>query len=146
VQMPEMDGFEATARIREREKSTGEHVPIVAMTASAMVGDRERCFGAGMDAYVSKPIHAAELYETLANVRGGQALAGQCAAAAGHGVGIDASTSASAHAKLNPTAPPPLTFDKTALLARVGGREDRMRTIIGAFVKESSGLLAEMHQ
>jgi CheY-like chemotaxis protein len=65
VQMPVMDGFEATAAIRAREAGTGGHLPIVALTAHAMKGDLERCLDAGMDAYVSKPIRAAELYELL---------------------------------------------------------------------------------
>jgi two-component system sensor histidine kinase/response regulator len=65
VQMPEMDGFEATAAIREREKKSGTHVPIVAMTAHAMVGDKERCRAAGMDDYLSKPIRPEELSEVL---------------------------------------------------------------------------------
>jgi CheY-like chemotaxis protein len=65
VQMPEMNGFEATAAIRERELSTGTHIPIIAMTAYAITGDKERCIAAGMDAYVSKPIRARELFETL---------------------------------------------------------------------------------
>ena len=65
VQMPVMDGFEATDAIRTREAATGGHLPIVALTAHAMKGDLERCLAAGMDAYVSKPIRAAELYELL---------------------------------------------------------------------------------
>ena len=69
IQMPEMDGFEATAAIREREKSqVGSHVPIIAMTAHAMAGDRERCLEAGMDGYVSKPINVQELTEALENL------------------------------------------------------------------------------
>ena len=65
VQMPEMDGFEATAAIRRREKEHGGHIPIVAMTAHAMAGDRERCLEAGMDAYVSKPLRPVDLLTTV---------------------------------------------------------------------------------
>ncbi|MDQ1239984.1 MAG: two-component system, sensor histidine kinase and response regulator [Thermodesulfobacteriota bacterium] len=65
VQMPEMDGFEATHLIRENEKSTGKHIPIIAMTAYAMKGDKERCQEAGMDGYISKPIDQGELFGTL---------------------------------------------------------------------------------
>ncbi len=68
VQMPEMDGFEATAVIREREQSIGGHLPIIAMTAHAMKGDRERCLSAGMDGYVSKPIRIQELFMVIDDV------------------------------------------------------------------------------
>lgn len=63
--MPEMDGLEATAAIRKKEKSTGKHVPIVAVTAHAMKGDRERCLSSGMDGYIAKPIQAKELFAEI---------------------------------------------------------------------------------
>lgn len=63
--MPELGGLEATAIIREREKRTGIHIPIYALTAHAMKGDRERCLAAGMDGYLSKPIQSRELRKAL---------------------------------------------------------------------------------
>ena len=69
VQMPEMGGFEATRKIRERERGGSVHIPIIAMTAHAMTGDRERCLEAGMDDYISKPIRAAALIELLDKYR-----------------------------------------------------------------------------
>jgi two-component system sensor histidine kinase/response regulator len=69
VQMPEMDGFEATRRIRELEEATGGHIRIAAMTAHAMAGDRERCLAAGMDDYVSKPLRKEDLLRTLDGAR-----------------------------------------------------------------------------
>jgi signal transduction histidine kinase/CheY-like chemotaxis protein/HPt (histidine-containing phosphotransfer) domain-containing protein len=65
IQMPEMDGLTATRLIREQERATGAHIPIVAMTAHAMKGDRETCLEAGMDEYVTKPIHATRIQEAI---------------------------------------------------------------------------------
>lgn len=73
VQMPEMDGFEATAAIRELERTTGGHIPIIAMTAHAMQGDRERCLLAGMDGYLSKPVRPGEIRSVLERLIGTQA-------------------------------------------------------------------------
>ncbi|MDB5384841.1 MAG: rpfC [Planctomycetaceae bacterium] len=68
VQMPEMSGFETTAKIRDREHESGKHLPIIALTAHAMKGDRERCLAAGMDGYVTKPIQAKELFEVVNSI------------------------------------------------------------------------------
>ena len=69
IQMPEMDGFEATTAIREAEQSTGQHIPIIAMTAHAMKGDREHCLEAGMDGYIAKPIKPKDLMDAIENLR-----------------------------------------------------------------------------
>jgi two-component system sensor histidine kinase/response regulator len=75
VQMPELDGFAATARVRERERGSGAHLPIVAMTACALPGDRERCLAAGMDDYLSKPIQAQELLAIIERLSAAPAVA-----------------------------------------------------------------------
>jgi len=70
IQMPIMNGYEATAAIREREQATGEHIPIIALTAHAMKGDEAQCLAAGMDAYLAKPFRADELYEIVERYAG----------------------------------------------------------------------------
>ncbi len=79
LQMPELNGFEATAAIRERERVTGAHIPIIALTAHALKGDRERCIEAGMDDYISKPIEAEKLFDLI------EAAASQSAPASHNG-------------------------------------------------------------
>ncbi len=72
VQMPEMDGFQATHAIREKEQKTGKHIPIIALTAHAMKGDQERCIAAGLDGYVSKPLQITELLQAIEKATGNQ--------------------------------------------------------------------------
>jgi CheY-like chemotaxis protein/HPt (histidine-containing phosphotransfer) domain-containing protein len=85
MQMPEMNGYDATAAIRSEEQGTGRHIPIIAMTAEAMKGDREHCLDAGMDDYISKPFDAEALYQIVA------AAPAQACAAAGTPVAVEAS-------------------------------------------------------
>jgi two-component system sensor histidine kinase/response regulator len=120
VQMPEMGGFEATAIIREREKTAGRRIPIIAMTAHAMKGDRERCLKAGMDEYVSKPISVKELEEKL------RAIVPQAGSSA------------------PPIEQPEELIDRKEALSRVDGDMDLMREIMAAFVDTSPKLLAQM--
>ena len=68
IQMPVLDGLDATAEIRDRERGTGTHTPLIALTANAMKGDRERCLQSGLDAYIAKPLRPAELFRTIDEV------------------------------------------------------------------------------
>jgi PAS domain S-box-containing protein len=114
VQMPEMDGFEATAAIREWEKTTGKHIPIVAMTAHAMKGDRERCLAAGMDGYVSKPIRIGDLEEAVIQAT----VAKQSSSTEG----------------ANPTAGG--IMDEAAVLAGLGGNRKLLRDLARLFLAD----------
>jgi PAS domain S-box-containing protein len=141
VQMPELGGFEATARIREWERRGGRRVPIIALTAHAMKGDRERCLQAGMDGYVAKPILSRELFQTMADVLravGSAPLPGAGAPAA-----------AVARASRNSTAEGgamPDEFDREAALERVGGDRALLRELIDMFQAEVPGWLAGLNE
>jgi len=77
IQMPKMDGFQATQLIRAKERETGLHLPIIAMTAHAMKGDREKCLAAGMDDYIAKPLNVKQLTETIAKIMSLHPAAGE---------------------------------------------------------------------
>jgi PAS domain S-box-containing protein len=119
IQMPLMDGFEATRVIRERERGTDSHIPIIAMTAHAMKGDREHCLAAGMDGYVSKPLKPTELFSVLE-------------AAAKGGGEADATTLATR------------VLDRGKLLHRVAGDTELLNELITIYQEEAPKLLNEI--
>jgi CheY-like chemotaxis protein len=111
VQMPEMDGLEATAAIRARERATGGHVRIVAMTARAMNGDRERCLSSGMDGYLSKPINREMLTATVEQ-EAPEAQVERCATASGGSI------------------------DRAELMERLDGDQDLLADVIAIFLDD----------
>jgi two-component system sensor histidine kinase/response regulator len=123
VQMPKMNGFEATAAIRDREQGTGSRVPIIALTAHSMKGDRERCLEAGMDGYVSKPIQAAELFVALEAVL--TPAFGHPSPPTAGGEGPEARQ----------------VFDPAGLLERLEGDDELLAELTSLFVAEYPGLL-----
>src|SRR5262249_44446063 len=152
LQMPVMGGLEATTAIREREKETGKHLRIVAMTAHAMNGDRERCIAAGMDGYLSKPVDPQMLFAVVeqpaeeaetANAAPTNAAAGS-AASSTSSTGSTATTSAGAAAgpqRVTPAAGP-VTFDEEDLRARVAGDEQLMADVVRLFMDDCPKRLA----
>jgi PAS domain S-box-containing protein len=120
VQMPELDGLEATALIRNREKATGGHIPIIAMTAHALKGDRERCLEAGMDGYVSKPINIMEVDSAIAAVMGWP-----------HPAGKDTGRAAQPAASMN------FDIDFAKMLERLGGDEQLLHEVIEIFIDQA---------
>jgi len=125
VQMPEMDGFAATAAIRAGESETGGHLPIIAMTAHAMKGDRERCLAAGMDDYVSKPVQSAELRRALEAVTSAAWVPSEAPAFEG-------------------CARP--ACDLRAALELVGGDEQFLDEVIALFQQDAPRLLGEVRE
>jgi CheY-like chemotaxis protein len=122
VQMPEMGGFEATAIIRERERRAGGHIPIIALTAHAMKGDKERCLEAGMDGYVSKPIQAKELWRVIDSL----GVAGR---------------SAEPSAPVRPADDGESAFNRAEALERTDGDADLLRELADLFLTECPGYL-----
>jgi two-component system sensor histidine kinase/response regulator len=123
LQMPEIDGFEATRAIRLQEQATGAHLPIVAMTAHAMKGDRERCLAAGMDGYVSKPIEIRELIGVIESLT---SASPEAAPAGGDGTAGDGA------------------LDADAALGRLDGDAEVLAELAEAFVDDHARLLSEM--
>jgi signal transduction histidine kinase/CheY-like chemotaxis protein len=124
IQMPEMDGFEATAIIRKEEEATGKHLPIIAMTAHAMEGDRKRRLAAGMDGYIAKPIQVEDLIDALKNL-------GQPPAAEG-----------ARTAKRREQEP----IDTASALARVGGNGELLKEMVALFLKELPTLMTNLRE
>jgi CheY-like chemotaxis protein len=123
LQMPEMSGYEAVALIRQREQATGKHIPIVAMTAHAMEGDREKCLAAGMDHYVAKPIDKKRLFEAVESF----------------------------FVKRPPTEGQnmnqkdlQLSFDPSVVLKRVDGDQELLKEVTGLFLEDTPRLMAEV--
>jgi CheY-like chemotaxis protein len=124
VQMPIMDGLEATAEIRSGEQVTGKHIPVIALTAHAMKGDREQCIAAGMDAYLPKPVHVTELLALLTRVTNGTSRPQQS---------LD-------------SAPAVSSFDFNDLLTRVEGDRSLLAELIQIFRSESPRILLEIRR
>jgi PAS domain S-box-containing protein len=125
VQMPEMGGLEATAAIREREKSTGSHVPIIAMTAHAMEGDRDRCLKAGMDGYIAKPVSAKELFEKVEGLH----------KVNNHTLPTTPGNQSGSH-----------FFEEAELLRRVDGNKELAGEVIAVFLSESPKLMSRVER
>ena len=125
VQMPEMDGLDATSAIRAWEKTAGTHTPIIAMTAHAMRGDRERCLAAGMDGYTSKPIRIEELEHTIAQL---------------------ISLPNSAKVPVSEADQADGAIDHTALLAGVDGNRRVLRELVRLFLADCPRRLAEIKE
>jgi CheY-like chemotaxis protein len=124
LQMPVMDGFEALAGLRAQEQDSGAHIPVIALTANAMKGDRERCLAAGFDGYVSKPIQARDLFEAIEQAVGTAALDSAVETVPSSGA----------------------VLDKDAVLMRVGGDRDLLQEIVQLFVADSPSMVAGIRQ
>jgi CheY-like chemotaxis protein len=119
VQMPDINGLEAAAQIREKERSTARRTPIIAMTAYAIKGDRERCLESGMDSYIAKPVRPDELFRIL------EGLAGDSVRSA----------------EMNEER-----LDRAAILEQMGGDADLLREVIGLFLEKQENQMTELRE
>ena len=128
-QMPGMDGFEATQAIRESEKVSGQHIPIVALTANAMQGDRDRCLAVGMDGYVSKPIRGKELFDAIDKLTplGPRSDANRPEDERSSDQGREA-------------------LDQHTAVARLGGDLNLFKKLAGLFLSDAPGLMSEIRE
>lgn len=155
VQMPIMDGIQATNAIRQREQQSGHHLPIIAMTAHAMRGDREECLAAGMDEYVSKPIDAEHLIQVLESVAGSPALADAEARPADRASpetqpdiapapgSADAETPTGTQATGEASA---AVWDESAALRRLGNDRELLNDLIDYFHEDAPELLTALNE
>lgn len=125
--MPEVDGLTATGMIREREKEAGGHLPIIAMTAHAMTGDRERCLAAGMDGYLTKPINPQELWQALEGL-------------------LPPALKAEAPSLADPPAASTPPQNHQGLLERFDGDLSLVRQLVGLFLEEYPASLRELER
>jgi two-component system sensor histidine kinase/response regulator len=140
IQMPEMDGFEVAAVIRERERETGKHIPLVALTAHAMRGDRERCLQAGFDGYVSKPIRFQDLFDTIDRLA-------PTVATPSPSQGRPAAMRPPPPATTGPAGDatlPVLAFAEGAALESTGGDRELLRELIAVFLEHAPAWMREL--
>ena len=132
IQMPELDGLTVTRRIRESEQSTQQHLPIIAMTAHAMKGDRERCIAAGMDGYVSKPISYPLLAAAIAEAVGNKNQA----------------TASPLLTKQNEPAGTveEIAWDRAGTLERLGGDAKLLQEVMAIFLRETPRHMAALEE
>jgi CheY-like chemotaxis protein/HPt (histidine-containing phosphotransfer) domain-containing protein len=142
IEMPEMDGFATTAAIRQREKTTGRRMPIVALTAHAVKGFREQCLTAGMDGYLAKPVRAQDLLDAVQ--RSADLASSQRGARNGDYPKFPAESVRSEFRTANSGLQIP--FDRAAALARVEGNAEILTMLMGSYFQEVPGVLANLRQ
>jgi two-component system, sensor histidine kinase and response regulator len=147
IHMPIMDGFEATAAIREQEHATGARIPIIALTANAMKGDRERCLAGGMDGYLSKPIRAHDLYRVVEQSGGAAQLS------KGDRPRLLADSTAAVRMEIEEKPVPAVRgsdpgdepiIDPEVAMAHVEGNEDLIKEMVGIFFEESGDMISKI--